>query len=308
MDLLFWLAVFAVTLFTLVKASDYFIDNSEKVGLSFGLPSFIIGITLVAFGTSLPELVSSLVAVFKGASEIVVGNVTGSNITNILLVFGTVCYTGSHLPLTFKLKKMDIVMFLGSTLLLGAAIWNLHFAKWEAILCLVGLVVYLFTLFTQKTDEDGAARPKLEWYVVPLIALSGIAIWLSAQYNIEAIIKLSEMLPIGPEVIALTAVAFGTSLPELIVSVSAVRKGNVDMAVGNILGSNVFNILAVMGIPGLIGNLEIKEVILDFSLPVMIIASFAYFALVSRGQLYRGAGLVLLLLYILFLIGSYWLG
>lgn len=308
MDLLFWLAVFGGTLFSLVKASDYFIDNSEKVGLSFGIPPFIIGITLVAFGTSLPELVSSLVAVFKGTSEIVTGNVIGSNITNILLVFGTVCFIGSNLPLNFKLKKIDAVMFLGSALLLGAGIWDFHFAKWEAILCLIGLVVYLVSLFSQTTDDDAEERPKLQWYVFPLIILSGLAIWLSAQYNIEAIINLSEMLPIGPEIIALTAVAFGTSLPELIVSVSAVRKGNVDMAVGNILGSNIFNILAVMGITGLVGNLEIKEFILQFSLPIMIIASFAYFILVNRGRLQKGPGLVLLLLYVLFITGSYFLG
>ena len=302
MELIFWLAVFVGTLFLLIKSCDYFIDSAESISRAFGVPSFIIGITIVALGTSLPELVSSIVAVMENSSEIVVGNVVGSNIANILLVTGFVAYMGSPFSLKSKVNKLDNIVLLGSALFLILTIWDGQFTFWEGIIGVVCLLVYLFLTFAgsegDEMNELPEERRKLPWYVFPILILSLVFIWLSAQYNIISIIKLSEILNIGKEIIALTAVALGTSLPELFVSISCLKKNNPDMAMGNVMGSNIFNILCVMGFPSLISALTIPSVVIYFSLPVMILATLFYYYLIRKNAFTRNQGIALLLLYV----------
>jgi cation:H+ antiporter len=310
-DVLTWSIIFIVSLFILIKASDYFTDAAEKIGLYFGLPSFIIGVTIVAFGTSLPEIASSIIAVLKGSSEIVVGNVVGSNITNIFLVLGVSAIMAKKLTVNYELIHVDLPLLISSAFLIAVLAWDGNFTPLEALLCLVGLFVYLYYAITSKSngETNKAVRSELAklkkeglhvttWLT---LAVSVMVIYFGAKYTIESIIQLSTNLNIGKEIIAVTAVALGTSLPELMVSITAARKGKSALAVGNVLGSNIFNAFAVMGIPALVGTLVVPQSIIAFSLPLMIIASLLYFFIAQDKEITHWEGWILILFYIVFI-------
>ena len=310
--LFIWLIIFIVSLIVLIKASDYFTDSAEKIGVYFGLPAFIIGVTIVAIGTSLPELISSIFAVLKGSSEIVVGNVVGSNITNIFLVLGVAAILGKKIKVTYELVHVDLPLLVGSAFLLAVTIWDGIFTLPEALLCIGGIILYLFyTINAEKKHKDVEIKKemkgeikkirKLDLKTLIILAVSAFFIYLGAKYTVESVIQLSEILNIGKEIIAISAVALGTSLPELMVTVSAARKGKPEMAVGNILGSNIFNSLAVMGIPALIGTLIIPHSILTFGLPMMLIATLLYFFITQDKEITRWEGWMLIIFYVFFI-------
>jgi len=312
LDLTIWIIIFIASLYTLIKASDYFTDAAEKIGLFLKVPAFIVGVTIVAIGTSLPELVSSIFAVLRNSSEIVVGNVIGSNIANIFLVFGVAAILGKKLKVEYGLINVDLPMLFGSTVLFSIAIWDGVFTIGEAVLSLSLLGVYIaYTISTKKSDKEikkeikkrnKVKKPKgLDKKVWWALGVSSIFIMLGAKYCIESVVQLSSMLGIAKEIIAVSVVALGTSLPELFVSFTAAKKGNPEMAIGNVLGSNIFNTLAVMGIPAFVGTLIIPRSILTFSLPVMIFATLTYFFTTQDREVTRWEGFMLVILYILFI-------
>jgi cation:H+ antiporter len=296
--------LFVGTLAGLVKASDWFVGAAERIGVALGVPSFIIGVTVVAAGTSLPELISSLVAVSKGASEIVVGNVVGSNIANIGFILGLVGVMAKKFTIHFDIRRVDLPMLIGATLLMSLCILDGRFSTVEAVVMCLGMALFLaYVLRDSGSDEDtDGTREKAKWTDYGLVLLSAAAIWACANYNIASIIALSGLLGVGSEVIALTAVSLGTSLPELVVSIVAMRKGSHEIVVGNVLGSNIFNTFAVMGIPGLVGTLVIPEGVVAFSLPVMLAATAAFVLTVYDKEVNRWEGGILLLLYGYFIV------
>ena len=294
--------MFLLSLAFLIKASGYFTDSAEKIGIHFGIPAFVVGVTIVSLGTSLPELASSIVATLKGSSEIVIGNVAGSNIANILLVLGMAAVVGKHLKVSWELVHVDLPLLIGSALLLFATAMDGSFNIYDGLLCLTGYVVYIsYTVSSQKNKKRKKQKVKLGWKQPAVLILSGAAIYFSAEYTIESIIKLSEMLNIGKEIIAVTAVAIGTSLPEMVVSVVAAKKGKSEIAIGNVLGSNIFNTFVVMGIPSMITPLYIPESIIAFTLPVMLVATLMYFFITQDKQATRWEGAMLLILYVFFI-------
>lgn len=312
LDISIWIIVFIASIYVLIKASDYFTDSAEKIGLHLKIPAFIVGVTIVAIGTSLPELISSIFAVLNNSSEIVVGNVIGSNIANIFLVIGVAAIMGRKLKVHYGLIHVDLPMLFGATMLFTIAIWDGEFSIFEALLSLALLVVYiLYTISTQKKDKEIKKEirkrnhlvktKKLSNKVWITLILSSIFIFIGAKYTIDSVIQLSKILNIATETIALSAVALGTSLPELFVSFTAAKKGNAEMAIGNVLGSNIFNTLAVMGIPALIGKLIIPKSILTFALPVMIIATLTYYFTTQDREVTKWEGWMLIILYILFM-------
>ena len=309
MEILTWIIVFIASLSVLIKASDFFTDSAEKIGLHFGVPAFIVGVTIVAFGTSLPEIITSIISVLKDSSEIVVGNVVGSNIANIFLVFGLTAIIARKMTITHDIIKVDLPFLAGSALLLAASIWDGEFNRFEAVLCLAGLGIYLLYSVNSKDklkeEEDEELEKKKKgspWKAFVILAISAAFIYLGANFTIEAIIKLSELLNLGKEVIAVSAVAFGTSLPELVVTISAVRKNKPEIAVGNVLGSNIFNAFAVMGIPALIGPLAIPASIITFSLPMMLIATVLFILMMQDRKIANWEGWLLLLFYVFFIV------
>lgn len=299
--ILIWGAVFILSLIGLIKASDFFIDAAEKIGLSFGVPPVIIGVSIVALGTSLPELASSISAVLKNSSEIVVSNVVGSNCTNILLILGVIGLAYKAKPFEVSFKLQDKIIFPLSALLLVLFCFDGRMQLWESGVMCAGLAYYLFyNLRAFAGNSNGEELPKLHWSVWPILILSGAAVFLSATYNIESILKLSGELGIGKEIIALGAVALGTSLPELFVCLAAIKKNNMGIVMGNILGSNIFNILAVMGIPGLIGRLDVPAVVISYFLPLMVVATLLFILLSRHGRISKAFGFLMMAMYLLF--------
>ncbi len=312
-DLFFWIGIFIVSLAVLIKSSDYFTDSSGDIGLFLGIPAFVVGVTIVAVGTSLPELISSIIAVVSDSSEIVAGNVVGSNIANIFLILGFAGIISIRkLKVTRNLIEVDLPVLVGSAFLLALMIYDGVFTFFEAIISLAGIVIYTLYLIYSREITDKQIKKELkkdkkrkqrEFPKKSLIILliSIVFIYLGAKYTVESVIELSQLLNIGKEVIAITAVAFGTSLPELMVSISATKRGNPEMAVGNILGSNIFNTFAVMGTAGLFGILIIPQSLIFFGLPVMIVATLMYYFITIDKEITKWEGAILLLFYILFL-------
>jgi len=312
LDLLIWVVIFIVSLFVLIKAASYFTNSAEKIGLYFGISAFIVGVTIVSVGTSLPELVSSIIAVLKGSSEIVVGNVIGSNITNIFLILGIAAIVGKNLKITYEIIHVDLPILVGSAFLFGLTIWDGVLSLPEALLLIAGIIVYfLYIVNSQKEHKDikikeemkGELRKskKLDAKTIVIFIISAFFIYVSAKYTIESVIKISEMLSIGKEIIAASAVALGTSLPELTVSIIAAKKGKPEIAVGNVLGSNIFNTFVVMGVPALFGALIIPQNMIVFALPIMIIATLLFFFIAQEKEVTRWEGWMLLLFYVFFI-------
>lgn len=304
MDLLLYIGIFIVSLAALLKASDWFVDSAEAVGLSLGIPPYIIGVTIVAFGTSLPELATSIASVYSNNSEIVVGNVIGSNISNIALVLGLTAVAVKKIEMEYNIWHIDIPFLWGSAFMLWFVLSDFHVSVFECILFLVGIVIFLSYSF--KGDDDDSVEeevdrpPALPRHYI-LLVVGGLLVWLGAHYTIFAIQEISTSMGIEPKLIALSAVAIGTSLPEVIVSLSAARRGKASIAVGNVLGSNIFNTYVVMGIPGLLGDLDIPTDINAFYLPLMVVMTILFGVMANNRKITRWEGMVLLLFYALFM-------
>jgi len=312
--ILLWVIVFIISIIILVKSSEYFTNSAERVGIHYGIPAFVVGITIVAIGTSLPELVSSIFAIVENSSEIVVGNVIGSNITNLFLVLGIAAIIGKKLKVSKELLRIDIPFLLGSTVLFALTIFDGVFTIFEAMICVAAIVLYfIYMIRIQKKDreikkemEKEMRKKKLDPKVWITLAIGALLIFFSAKYTIESVIVLSSLLNVGKEVIAASAVALGTSLPELVVSIVSAKNKKPEIAVGNILGSNIFNALAVMGIPAFIGTMMIPNIMISFALPMFLFAAFlasvlVYFFITHDRKITRMEGIVLVILYIIFI-------
>jgi cation:H+ antiporter len=303
-------ALFVVGLVALLLAADRFTDAAEKVGLSLGFSPFIIGMTIVAAGTSFPELVAATLASIQGVPGIVVGNVVGANLANIFLILGLSAVVGRDLRVNRELMRVDLPLLVGSAFFLLVAVWNSPFTRLEGLLALAGLAVYLHFTVSEKEETVGEVVEDLEavdtervgarTYLV--LGASLVVVFLAAQGVVTAITALAGQLGVGTELIAVTVLSVGTTLPELSVTVVAARRGYTELAVGNITGSNIFNAFAVMGIPSLFGPLTVGESIRGFALPVMVLATLLYFFITQDRTITRWEGASLLLLYVLFLV------
>ena len=306
MELLTYLGLFVAALALLLKASDWFIDSAEAIGLSLGISPYVIGVTIIAFGTSLPELATSIASIYAGESQVVVGNVVGSNITNVLLILGCVAVmakggikVGGQI-----IMEIDMPLLVISSFLLMFCLWNGNFSMFEAILLFAGLVVFLVnSMGTDKADKN--ERPKVTWknYAFMIVGAAGVAF--GADYTMVAVKKLSELASIPSDVIALSLIALGTSLPELVVSINAARKGKAEIAVGNVLGSNIFNTYAVMAIPRFFGPLNIPPDVNSFSIPFMVGITVIFAVISLLNKIPRPAGFMLLILYGFFMVSLF---
>lgn len=317
--------IFVISLATLVKASDFFTEAAEKIGLFIGLKPFIVGVTIVAIGTSLPELISSIISIFQNSSEIVIANVAGSNIANIFLIIGTAAIVSAEaMEITYNLVSVDLPLFVGSSFLLALAVWDNNFSTGEALLFVLAYLMYLFytlkdsdqnSVQKNKQDEDNNQNsleenneqitiektPSFLIQQIIIVTISSVFIYLGANYTIDSLIKISETVNIGKEIIAVSAVAVGTSLPEFIVSVNAALKGKAELAVGNVLGSNIFNTFIVMGIPRLIGKLTIPDTVVLSAIPVLLAGTLLLFFATQDNKLTKWEGWLFFIFYAWFI-------
>ncbi|MCK4967464.1 MAG: calcium/sodium antiporter [Candidatus Aenigmarchaeota archaeon] len=323
MTLVLWIVVFITALIVLIKSADWFTESSEQIGLVLGLSPFVIGIIIVALGTSLPELVTGLIAVFRNTSEIVSANVIGSNIANILLVLGIASIVAGRLEVKRSLIKLDLPLLLGTTVLFLMVAWDKVITWPEGILLLVAFVVYLaYSSFyheeketadevkeitkvlpeTQPKIKISNRRPKLKAKETLLWIIGAIGICLGAKYVVDSTIKIGAMLKISISILSMIAIAIGTSLPELAVSIQAARKKKYAIAFGNVLGSNIFNALVVIGLPSLFKNLIVDQSTWQIGLPIMVAATLLFvFSGISK-RIYKWEGMIYILIYFLFVI------
>lgn len=337
MEILTWTLILIFSLAVLIKASNYFIDGAERLGLHFNISPFIIGVFVLGFGTSLPELVVAIISIFENTSEIIVGNVLGSNITNLLLVLGISAIIVKKSKIHFNFLEFDLPLFITSTFLLTVTIWDGVFNFADGLFSLIIFVIYIaYTLTNYRKEkriipeelkEIEKEKPKniskifkhnlksvpieaykiakkaknINWFVVAKLIISPIFIYLGAEYVVEAVINLSQGMNLGTDIIAASAIALGTSLPELSVSFITLKKKKIDEMLGNVIGSNIFNILLVMGIPALFSNIIISQTMLNIALPVMIGATIIAFAIIYDKEITRWEGIILVIFYIFYL-------
>ena len=324
MTIIFWVLVFFLSLFILVKSSDWLVESAEKIGKAMHLSPFIIGVTIIGVGTSFPELGSSLAAIFQGHTEIVAANIVGSNIANILLVIGLSAVVGGTLIVKKSLIDIDAPLLGGTTALLIFIMLDRKIDFGEAIILLIGFVIYIsYTIFQKKEDEDykevlpsrierrqqeataklkSPKEDKLNLKVFLYLSMGVIGLFLGAKYVVSSIINISAIAHISSSLISITALAIGTSLPELTVSVKSALKKKYEIAIGNVFGSNVFNIFLVAGIPALIKPLTVDNLTFNIGLPFLAVATLLFiFSGISR-KIHRWEGLMYLLLYTLFIV------
>ncbi|PIR73595.1 MAG: conjugal transfer protein TraR [Candidatus Moranbacteria bacterium CG10_big_fil_rev_8_21_14_0_10_35_21] len=323
--MLIWIVVFVIAMLVMVKGADWFLAGAEKIGLAAGLSPFVVGVIIVGMGTSFPELISSIVATLKNVPEIVVANAVGSNISNILLIIGISAIISKRLTVSKNLINLDLPILATATVLLLGAAWDRHIGFGEALILVISYIIYLlYTVFhkdERKIEDDyvilpsreerrkslnldkknGIERPKLQFKDFALLIVGVAGLLLGAKYLIDAVIKLSELFNINPGIISITAVAIGTSLPELLVSVKAAFSGKSEIAVGNIFGSNAFNALVVVGVPGLIHNLPIDEQTFLIGLPTMAVATLLFIISGISQKIYIWEGAMYLMLFIMFI-------
>jgi len=302
MSILLWSLVFCVSLGVLIVAANLFITAAEQAGKALRMPPFLIGVVLVGFGTSLPELVSSVMAVYAGSSEIVIGNVIGSNITNIPLILGISGMIGGTFLIKTDLLKFDLPVLLGSAFVLSLMVQDQRFSTGEGIICLLMLGIYLVAMLRSERQDPEESTPTKATARTWLILIgSPVFISLGAKYTVDSVIAIAEIVQIGVDVIAMSAVALGTSLPEIVVAITAARRGQSEIVVGNIMGSNIFNTLGVMGIPSLIGQLTIPERVVDFSIPVFLAATMIHVIITVDKRVSKAEGAFLFCFYAFFI-------
>lgn len=311
--ILLWILILVASLFGLIKSADYFTEYSEKIGLLLGMSSFIVGATIVAIGTSLPELVSSLFALGAGTTEFVADNIIGSNIANALLILGIASvFAKKGLKITTSLIDVDLPFFFMSMAAFGYFALDSVISTVEGIALLVFFVIFVIYNIKSEPDSDDAdemqelsenysgERKNMGKYI-GIIIVSIAVLSVSAKYLIDSILTLSELLNISSSTLTITVVAFGTSLPEILTSVAAVRRGNHGMAIGNVLGSNTFNLLLIAGIPALITPLAINPSTFAIGLPFLVIATFIAIFVMFDNRIRPWEGVAMLFFYLVFI-------
>ncbi len=312
--IIIWSLVLIASLFFLIKSADYFTEYAEKIGLIFGMSSFIIGATIVAIGTSLPELVSSLFALGAGETSFVIDNIVGSNIANALLILGIGGVVARPLLAKTSLINVELPFFFMSMAGFSFFMIDKVISRGEGIALVGLLVVFIAYQIHQKPEiEDEEAERDIEneyqgdrslkdivKYITIVIG-SVLVLAFSAKYLIDSILTLSDLLKISSSTLTITVVAFGTSLPEILTSVAAIKRGNHGMAIGNVLGSNTFNLLLAVGLPAIITPLSIAPLTYIVGYPFLIVATFIAIFVLFDNKVHLWEGVAMLFFYGIFI-------
>ena len=287
----------------LVKGADWFVDGAAGIAVKFGIPQLVVGLTIVAMGTSAPEAAVSITGAMNGAADISVGNVLGSNILNVLIILGL---TGviTSVAIQKSTLRIEIPFMLAITVIFAFfGLNNGNIGRLEGIILWVLFIAYLAYLFvlTKKGGlQDEAEEKKDEKPIWKLILLAliggGIVVW-GADITVGAATKIARALGMSERFIGLTIVALGTSLPELVTSVTAARKGNCDIAIGNIVGSNIFNILFVIGTSSLIIPIVFEKTFLVDAIVALGAGLILWIATARKKMLRRPWAIVMLAAY-----------
>jgi cation:H+ antiporter len=304
------LFLFFLGLVLLIAGGELLVRGASRLARRVGIGELVVGLTVVAFGTSSPELVVSVLATLQGRSEIAVGNVVGSNIFNVLFILGLAALI-RPLVVARSLVRRDVPIMIAASLLFWAFAADRVLSRLEAVVFVIGIVA--FTIYTvraarrepSETGDAATVAPGARAWLADIAGVVAglILLVLGARWLVGAAVSTARALGVDEAVIALTLVAAGTSLPEVVTSVVATARGKSDIAVGNIVGSNIFNILCIAGVAGMLGadGLRVAPSIENFDLPVMIAVAIACLPfLASKHLLARWEGAVFLGYYVLY--------
>ena len=283
----------------LVLGGETLVRGAVGVATRAGLSPLVIGLTLVGFGTSVPELMTSLIAAFDGLSGIALGNVVGSNIANVLLILGV---SAAIAPVAARaVIERDGWVMLGATALCVGLMVMGEIGRMAGAVCAALLGLYLIVTLRSGSVEEAPDVPAVKggaWQGFTLFVVGLLGVLLGAKLLVDGASAIAAAFNVSNAVIGLTVVAVGTSLPELVTSVIAARRGQGDIAVGNIIGSNIFNILGILGITAFVHPLNVPSDMLGLSLWVLIGAAVAPAAIMlTFGRVSRVAGLTMVLAY-----------
>lgn len=288
----------------MILGSNYLLKSSVELSLKYNISKVVIGLTVVSFATSAPELLISISSALKSSSDIAISNVIGSNIANIGLVFSTALFF-----VTIKISKNNVKYDLPWLLIVSAVFFfflqDLIITKYEGIILVALLYVFIYFMFKmrEENDDDEIEETKMSISkIIILLIVSSFLLFIGSELFVDSAIFFAKYFQVSERVIGLTLVAIGTSLPELVTSLVAIYKKELDISVGNIIGSNIFNILAVIGITSIIHELEVVGTqIIHFDIYVMIGFSILlglFFFIPKKYTLYRPHGIILFLLFL----------
>lgn len=289
--------------FLLVKGADWFVDGASGLARKLGIPQLVIGLTIVAMGTSLPEAAVSISAALRGNAEITIGNIVGSNILNILIILGVTALIATlkvadstvRYEIPFMIVVTFVLLWLGYTG--GQVTWLEGVILWVLFLLYLR---YLYMMAKKGKEEEREVEQLSTAKIIGLILAGVVMIVAGSNFAVEGASNLAKALGISQRFIGLTIVALGTSLPELVTSVSAARKHNADIAIGNIVGSNIFNILFIVGTTALITPVTFASGFVVDTLIAAAVGILLFVCVARTKELRKKAGIVMLLAYILY--------
>ncbi|HHF57812.1 MAG TPA: calcium/sodium antiporter [candidate division WOR-3 bacterium] len=294
----------------MILGAEGFIRGGSGIAKRFNIPEYVIGATIVAIGTSLPEVISSSYAAWRGFSDISVGNVVGSNFFNMAMILGFITLV---VPITVKrnIFQKDVPVFLASVFILFLISFDTMISRVEGIILLILFAGYLMWIISEKEvpeEEFAKLAPKSLWIAVLYLIAASLFLYIGSRLAIEGAVILGERLNISRWIIGVIIVAFGTSLPEFTTSIVAAFRGRRDISVGNILGSNITNVLLVIGTASTVRPLSVSRTTIQFDIPVVIFTSLVFSFMINDKKITRLSGLVLLSIFILYIravIGMY---
>jgi len=304
-------------LVVLILGGDFLIKGSSSFALKMKLSPLVVGLTIVAFGTSAPELLISVKAALNNSPDLAMGNVIGSNICNLALVLGL---TAIISPIYVKRNTIwiDWPMTMGSSLLLYILVREGFINSYEGLIFILILVLYLFFVIRKSRKDINVARELQQEFNLPkssstylkdftYIAIGSVGLFFGAELFVSSAQDLARNLGIEERIIGITVVALGTSLPELVTATVASFKKETDLALGNLMGSNIFNILSILGITSIIKEIEVSDVILNTDIIWMLgITLIILPMMLSKRQIGRVEGAILLFIYIYYTYTVVW--
>ncbi len=293
-------AIFFVAMAALIYGAGFIIKESERIALHFNISHFVIGATLVAFGTSLPEMAASMIASYHHKSDLAVANVIGSVTFNITLVLGVVFMIAKKMNPTRDLFAKDSAWILMPVIIFLLMSYDGVISRFEGFLFLFMMLAYILFLFSSSKEDlevdDDLVKEKFKWLKTLVLLIIGFVLTISgADFVVESGSNIARMFGVSEWIIGLFLISLGTSLPELVVSLVAIKKGNADLSIGNIIGSNVANFSMVIGGASLLAPLSVSLSQNSFDIGIMIAASLSLL-LILANKLYNKAGAVFLLL------------
>ncbi|MEA1879321.1 MAG: calcium/sodium antiporter [Campylobacterota bacterium] len=303
MDFIIFLAAMGV----LIWGADLLIEESEKIALKFNISEFVIGATLVALGTSLPEMAASIAASLNGKSAIAISNVIGSNILNITLVLSAVFLIAKHIKPQRDFFAKDSTWALIPVLIFVLMILDGVISRFDALLLLLLMGAYLLFLLNDSknmpiAEDENHIESEFKWSkVLPTLSVGIALVVLGAHYTVDSASSIAKSFGISEWVIGIIMISLGTSLPELTVSITAALKGKVDMAIGNIIGSNMANTTVVLGAAALVNPMSINASAYIFDIATMLVATLILVFITANKLYNKSAGIGLIIILGLFL-------